>query len=453
MAALVATALAVALCALGATARQAAGKPTVVTNAALQWDEIAANTVVKSGSFQNEGFLYMGYVSSAVFRAATKASDEDEQASVDAAVIEAAYRTLVNYFPAPRKAGSPDLDALYAQSLAAIPDGEAKAEGQKIGARAASKLIASRADDGRLSLASTSTFPTLTPGPGVWRLTPPAYLAPQTPWLGNVRPFNLERGDRFQPAPPPSLSSSTWVNAFNEVKADGTGTDPVKRATALFWTANVILQYNGVLRDIAATHDFDTLQTARAMAMVNTIAADQGIACMNAKYHFAFWRPVTAIDPSSAQASDGFGSAGVDDGNPLTVEQPGWRPLVATPNHPEYPSAHGSLTGAMSAVFAAILGTPDISLTVHGFDATGPAGNLNATRTFATAQDLRTEIGNARIWAGLHYRFSTDAGLELGQKVAAFDLRRFGDDEGDNDGGHGGDGDHGGDGGHGHGHD
>jgi vanadium-dependent haloperoxidase-like protein len=441
MGVLVATALAVALCALGATARQAAGRTTAVPNAALQWDDIAASTVAKSGSFQNEGFLYMGYVTSAVFRAASKASDEDDGVSVDAALIEAAYRTLLNYFPAPRKPGSPDLDALYAQSLAAIPDGEAKLEGQRIGARAASKLIASRADDGRMSLASTSTFPTLAPGPGVWRLTPPAYLAPQTPWLGNVRPFNLRRGDQFQPAPPPSLSSSTWVNAFNEVKADGTGTDPVKRATALFWTANVILQYNQVLRDIAGSHNFDTLQTARAMAMVNTIAADQGIACMNAKYHFAFWRPVTAIDPTSAQASDGFGSAGVDDGNPLTVEQVGWRPLIATPNHPEYPSAHGSLTGAMSAVFAAILGTSDISLTVHGFDATGPAGNLNATRTFATAQDLRTEIGNARIWGGLHYRFSTDAGLQLGQQVARYDLRRFGDDE-DGGGGHGGGGGH-----------
>jgi hypothetical protein len=440
---LVATALAVALCALGATARQAVGKTMVVTNAALQWDEIATNTVVKSGAFQNEGLLYMGYVSSAVLQAANKASDEDDEASVDAAVVEAAYRTLVNYFPAPRKAGSPDLDALYAQSLAAIPDGESKTEGQKIGARAASKLVASRADDGRLSLASTSAFPTLAPGPGVWRLTPPAYLAPQTPWLANVRPFNLRRGDQFQPAPPPSLSSSTWVNAFNEIKAEGTGSDAAKKATALFWTANVIVQYNQLLRDVATSGNFDTAQTARAMAMVNIVGADAQIACMNAKYHFAFWRPVSAIDPTSVQTTDGFGAVAYDDGNPLTVEQPGWRPLIATPNHPEYPAAHGSITGAMSEVFSAILRTDQINVTVHGFDLTGAPGNLAASRTFATGSDLRNEIVNARLWAGVHYRFSSEAGVQLGQKVAAFDLRRFGDDEDNNDGGHGGDGGHG----------
>jgi len=322
MGAFVAMAVAVALCGLGATAHQAAGTSMVVTNAALQWDEIATNTVVKSGSFQNEGLVYMGYVSSAVLRAASNASGEDDEASVDAAVIEAAYRTLVNYFPSPRKAGSPDLDVLYAQSLAAIADGEAKTKGQQIGARAASNLIASRADDGRMSLASTSAFPTLAPGPGVWRLTPPAYLAPQTPWVANVRPFILRRADRFQPTAPPSLTSTAWVNAFNEVKAEGTGTDPAKKATALFWTANVIVQYNQLLRDVATSRNFDTVQTARAMAMVNVVGADAQIACMNAKYHFAFWRPVSAIDPTSVQTTDGFGSTAFDDGNPLTVDSP-----------------------------------------------------------------------------------------------------------------------------------
>jgi vanadium-dependent haloperoxidase-like protein len=435
---LVATMFAVALCALGATARQAAGTSMVVTNAALQWDEIATNAVVKSGAFQNEGLVYMGYVSSAVLRAASNASGEDDEASVDAAVIEAAYRTLVNYFPSPRKAGSPDLEVLYAQSLAAIPDGEAKTKGQQIGARAASNLIASRADDGRMSLASTSAFPTLAPGPGVWRLTPPAYLAPQTPWVANVRPFILRRADRFQPAAPPSLTSTAWVNAFNEIKAEGTGTDPANKATALFWTANVIVQYNQLLRDVATSRNFDTVQTARAMAMVNVVGADAQIACMNAKYHFAFWRPVSAIDPTSVQTTDGFGATAFDDGNPLTIEQPGWRPLIATPNHPEYPAAHGSLTGAMSEVFSAILRTDQINVTVHGFDAAGAPGNFAATRAFATASDLRNEIVNARLWAGVHYRFSSEAGVQLGQKVARYDLRRFGDDENDDGGGDGG---------------
>jgi hypothetical protein len=144
---------------------------------------------------------------------------------------------------------------------------------------------------------------------------------------------------------------------------------------------------------------------------------------MHWKYHFLFWRPVTAIDPS-AVVDDGFGPVpGFDDGNPETVEEPGWRPLVTTPNHPEYPAAHGSLTSAMAEVLSEFLGTRDIDMDIHGFDANGLPGNLDAVRHFDTAEQLRSEIIEARLWAGLHYRRSTEAGVELGQTVAHYDLR------------------------------
>jgi len=411
---LLAVATIAALCVLTGSTRPAAA--AVTGNAVLTWDEAAANTVVKSGVFQNEGFIYMAYVASAVHQAAQWTP---APASADAAVVEAAYDTLNNYFPAPRKPGSPDLDALRAASLATIPDGPAKAAGVAIGALAASEEIAARTGDGRLTpIAVSSSFPTLPEGPGVWRLTPPAYLAPQTPWIADVRPFFLRSGDQFLPAPPPSLSSGKWVKAFNEVKADGTGADPAKAAVATFWTANAILQENSVLRGIAEARALDVREAARLMAIVNVVGADAQIAVMNAKYHYLFWRPVTAIDPASAQATDGFGSRGYDDGNPKTIEQPGWRPLIVTPNHPEYPAAHGSLTGAMSEVWAEYLGTKQIDLTEQG----GP--NLDQTRHFATERDLQDEIVNARIWGGLHYRFSGEAGVRLGVQVARYDLEQ-----------------------------
>ena len=159
------------------------------------------------------------------------------------------------------------------------------------------------------------------------------------------------------------------------------------------------------------------------MAMVNVVGADAQMSVMFAKYHYLFWRPVTAIDPT-AVTSDGFGPVpGADDGNPATAEQTGWRPLITTPNHPEYPSAHGSLTSSMAAVFSAALCTNHISIDIHGFDPTGPAGNLNAVRHFDSADALRTEVENARVWGGLHYRFSTVAGVDLGRDVARYDLR------------------------------
>jgi hypothetical protein len=273
----------------------------------------------------------------------------------------------------------------------------------------------------------TSSFPTPPPGPGVWRLTPP-FAAPQTPWVANVRPFVLRRPDRFLPDPPPSLRSDEWVGEFNEVKAYGAANSGVRSgeqtAIAQFWSANVVRQYNRAGRDIAAARGLSRLDTARLAAMVNLVGADALMSVMHAKYHHLFWRPVTVIDPS-AVTGDGYGTVpGPNDGNPATVEQPGWRPLLVTPNHPEYPAAHGVITSAMAEVFSAFLGTKRIDLDLHGFDPTGPAGNLNAVQHFDRTNDLRRQIVDARVWAGVHYRFSGVAGVVLGRKVAKHDLRR-----------------------------
>jgi hypothetical protein len=233
--------------------------------------------------------------------------------------------------------------------------------------------------------------------------------------------------DQFLPDPPPSLQSREWVAAFNQIKAYGAATGSARSdeqtAVARFWSANVIRQYNRVGRDIAVGRGLTLLETARLAAMVNVVGADALMSALYAKYHYLFWRPVTAIDPAAVSA-DGFGPVpGYDDGNPATVEQTGWRPLLTTPNHPEYPAAHGVITSAMAEVFSSFLGTNQIGLDIHGFDATGPAGNLNALRHFDRPNDLRHEIIDARLWAGLHYHFSGVAGVVLGRRLAKYDLR------------------------------
>jgi len=406
-------------------------------NTVEQWNKIAEDTVVGSGAFQTEGLIYMSYTSAAVYDAAVAIDGDFEPygpaitapqgASVDAAVVEAAYRTLVNYFPL--QAGN--LGMLYMEALGLIPDGAAKVDGRAVGLAAATNIIALRMGDGRMTpIGVTSSFPTLPPGPGVWRLTPP-FAPPQTPWVGNVRRFILQSVDKFFPDPPPSLQSPEWVEAFNEVKAYGPATGSARTdeqtAIAKFWSANVIRQYNQAGRDVVDARGLGLLETARLAAMINLVGADAQMSNLHAKYHYLFWRPVTAINGSldpTAVTNDGFGPVpGYNDGNPATVEQAGWRPLLATPNHPEYPSAHGTLTSAMAEVFRAVLGTNRIDLDIHGFDPAGPAGNLNAVRHFDTTSDLRREIINARLWAGLHYRFSTVAGIVLGRQVANFDLR------------------------------
>src|SRR6266540_3624417 len=411
-------------------------------NTVAQWNKIAEDTVVGSGAFQSEGLIYMAYASTAVYNAVVAIEGGYEPlnstitapagASVDCAVVEAAYNTLSYYFSSfPGLVAT--LDADYGEALSpsnldgCTADGGA---GTGVGMAAANEVIYNRttgpSPDGRMTPIGVSTpFPTLPAGPGVLRLTPP-FAAPQVPWVGNVRRFVLQSVDQFLPDPPPSLQSGEWVEAFNAIKAYGAASSSVRSdeqtRVARFWSANVNRQYNRVGRDIAAAGGLGLLETARLAAMVNLVGADALMSALYAKYHYLLWRPVTAIDPSAVIA-DGFGPVpGYDDGNPATVEQTGWRPLLTTPNHPEYPAAHGVVTSAMAEVFSTFLGTNQIDLDIHGFDPTGPAGNLNAVRHFDMPNDLRHEIIDARLWAGLHYHFSGVAGVVLGRKVANFDL-------------------------------
>ncbi len=435
----IATAVAVALPA-GATRNAAAALPP--GNTVAQWNKIAEDTVVGSGAFQAEGFIYTAYASTAVYNAVLAIEVGYEPldstisapagASVDCAVVEAAYRTLRYYFASlPVLAANLDVDYVEALSPSNLDgctaDGGA---GTGVGLAAAREVVYNRttgpSPDGRMTpIAVTSSFPTLPPGPGVWRLTPP-FVAPQTPWVGSVRPFALQSLDQFLPDPPPSLQSDEWVEAFDEIKAYGAATGSVRSdeetRIARFWSANVLRQYNRAGRDLVGASP-DLLQAARLLAMVNVVGADALMSALHAKYYYVFWRPVTAIDPSAVSA-DGFGPVpGYDDGNPATVEQPGWRPLLTTPNHPEYPAAHGVITSAMAEVFKTFLGTNRIDVDIHGFDPTGSAGNLDAVRHFDMPNDLRHEIVDARLWAGLHYRFSSVAGVVLGRNVAKYDLK------------------------------
>jgi hypothetical protein len=437
------TAMAVAVAVLaGATGNAAAALPP--GNAVAQWNKIGEDTVVGSGAFQAEGFIYMAYASTAVYNAVVAIEGGYEPldstitapagASADCAVVEAAYQTLHYYFSA-FPALIATLDADYADALSNLDGCTADSgAGTAVGLATANEVIYNRTTgpnpDGRMTpVGVTSSFPTLPSGPGVWRLTPP-FAAPQTPWVANVRPFVLQSLDQFLPDPPPSLQSDEWVEAFNQMKAYGAGNSSVRSdeetSIARFWSANVVRQYNGVGRDIAASGDLSLLETARLAATINLVGADALMSTLHAKYHYLFWRPVTAINGSldpTAVTNDGFGPVpGYDDGNPATVEQSGWRPLLTTPNHPEYPAAHGAITSAMAEVFSTFLGTNQFNLDVHGFDPAGPVGNLKAVRHFDAPNDLRAEIIGARLWAGLHYHFSSVAGVILGRKVAKYDL-------------------------------
>jgi len=437
----IALALALALAA-GALASSARATPTVpacpaavipsvkiIPNAVGCWNAIAVQAIRVATPYPTQGLIYMSYTQAAVYDAVTKidgryvpyhefpspAGVDVASASPDAAAATAAYTMLSSSFlalPATAQAG---LSMNYSDYINALGGVGARGveDGIKIGQAAASDLIAQRTGDRNESI-------TFTPGPltpGGWTFAPPPSLqSAQTPWVAVMKPFMLNSPMQFRVEPPPALSSSKWAKEFNEIKAYGAANSRVRSreqtAVAKFWGANAVNQSNQAFQDVAITHGMDLVAAARVLAMGNLVDSDAGIACWASKYHYLFWRPIMAI--RNAQI----------DGNPATERDPGWTPLLTTPNHPEYPAAHTCVTGAEAEMYAVVLGTHHIGVTIHG-SADGTPNNWAATHTFKTVNDLQREVVNARVWAGLHYRGSALEGLKLARKVADWTLRRY----------------------------
>jgi hypothetical protein len=380
-------------------------------NAVTDWNAIAitqarASTAPGATSASGTG-LYVAYSQLAVYNAVNAIDGRFQPykytitaapgASADAAAIEAAYRVLLYLLPD----RAVPLTTSYNASLAAIPDGTAKSNGQLVGQASATALIALRTGDGR-GVTWLYSFPA-SPVPGVWILTP-GTSAPATPWVGQMLPFTFDSPDQFLPdEPPPDLGSQTWADDYNQVKTLGainsTVRTPEQTEIGLFWTDHNASQYGRMLRGMAIEQNLDLSDSARLLAMSYTAVADSFIGCFNAKYHFSFWRPVTAIRNADI------------DSNLDTIADPTWTPLATTPGHPEYPAAHGCLTGALADTLQAFFGTPNVRLTMDSA-VTGTAHH------FRSVHDMEREVEWARIYAGFHYHHSLVQGFVLGHKVA-----------------------------------
>jgi hypothetical protein len=321
--------------------------------------------------------------------------DAPSDASPEAAVATAAHAVLVHYLPAQQ---ATILDPAYTAALAGIQNGPAKVAGMAVGDTVAAQLIAARAGDGfRVFVPYTTPNP---PIPGVW--IPTAPTPPIGTYMKRMQPFALKSADQFRPEGPPSLTSKQWAEDYNEVKEVGSSTSTTRTAdqtlAARFWAEPPVQQAHGALRLFILDHELDVVRASRLMAMEGVTFADGLIACFDAKYTYTFWRPVTAI------------RAGDTDGNEATVGDSTWSPLIATPNHPEYPSAHSCITPASGRVLARFLGSDHIALTVPSLTGLG-------ARYFEKVQDLDYEVKNARIWGGIHYRTSVEVGGQIGKRV------------------------------------
>jgi hypothetical protein len=398
----------VAVAPVAPTANASGPHPSQTDTYVSAWDAVGAQALAAEKLSPPDGIVIFGYAGIAVYDAVMAVRRKYEPFAIrtsaprgtspEAAVVAAAHRIYEHYLPAQEVT---ILDPAYDASLGTIPDGRAKTRGVAVGLRVANALIAQRADDGFRAVVDYT--PPNPAGPGNW--VPTAPTPPIGTRVGAMEPFALKSADQFRPDGPPPLRSRRWARDYNEVKKIGSRTSTTRRGwqttAASFWGEPPVYQAHLALRGVITQHNLDVVQAARMMAMVSVTYADAAIACFEAKYAYEFWRPITAIP------------AGDKDGNDATVADPAWMPLLpGTPNHPEYPSAHSCITPAGAQALAEFLGTRRIDLTM-------PSLTGLDDRHYDTVTELAWEVGNARIWGGIHFRTAVEDGIRIARQTAA----------------------------------
>jgi hypothetical protein len=165
----------------------------------------------------------------------------------------------------------------------------------------------------------------------------------------------------------------------------------------------------GVVHSVAIAPGREVTRNARLYAAVTAAVNDAEIAVLEAKYHYNFWRPITAI------------RNGDRNGNPATERDPDWTPLIATPLHPEYPCAHCIIASTIATVIRADVGREPLP-TLMSTSNTAPG----VTRQWTRTEDVVKEVSEARILDGVHYRNSTEVGNRMGAQVGTLVATAYG---------------------------
>ncbi|MEO6606521.1 MAG: vanadium-dependent haloperoxidase [Aeromicrobium sp.] len=315
---------------------------------------------------------------------------------VDAAVASAVHDVLVALVPKRRRALDDALD-----------DGADKA-GSAAGRKEAAEVLAERSNDGLDGRSVERPFAVPAPAPGVWRPTPPRFQEARQAGLPDATPFLLRSADQFRPGPPPRPGSTAYRRDLAEVRELGRDNSPARTpdqtAVALFWAGSELDVQVRLVRQAMHAARLSTAEGARLLSAFHRITADAEIAVFDAKYAHLSWRPITALQAD-------------DDGDPSTPRIRDWKPLIRTPGHPEYPSAHTAYAAAAAEVLAHFLGpAPAQPLLIAS------ARSEGARRSYTTWQRAVDENEDARVWSGIHLRTSDEVGSELGRRVAAFGL-------------------------------
>ena len=382
---------------------------TASADAVCDWNTKAGEIIVSAKMGPPPANRAMAIVNTAVYEAVntitkrypagTLKLEAAPGASVNAAIAAANRTALSKLLPSQQSA----IDNAYQAAMSKIADGAAKNSGIAVGEQAAVAVLAARADDG--ALAGETYRPQTAAGVYVPTVVPAApHWSQRKPWL-------MSSPAQFRPGPPPALTSQLWARDYNEIKALG-GKSSSRRTgeqtqIASFWEATLPPVYTGIVLSIADVPDREITQNARLFAAVSQAADDALVAVFDAKYHYNFWRPVTAIRNGDL------------DGNDATERDASWTPFIETPMHPEYPCAHCTVAGAVGTVVQAEIGTSSPALTTTSYLVKG------SSRKWAKIEEFMQEVSTARIYDGVHFRNSTEVGTALGKQVGALAVEKF----------------------------
>ncbi len=402
------------------TLTDAAGNATVVTldveriagsatsDQVLFWNNVALEVIAGSATPPAMASRALAMQSVAVYDAISAIDgsiplwvnlDAGADASIEAAVAYASYTMLLAIFPGRKDV----LDARLAQVMDQLGTGEALAEGRELGTTMADIVYALRESDGY------DAFVTHDNGsaPGEWVRTGPMYAEPELPQWATLDPFVIASPDQFRAGPPPALNSAEYAAAYNELVAIGGVGSTVRTAdqtaAAAFWrdgigTATPPGHWNDIAEVAAQMTGAGIAANARMYAMLNLALADASIAAWDTKYTYSFWRPETAI------------RNGDKDGNDLTAADPNWTPQQLSPAHPDYVSGHSTYSAAGAEILTYLFGE-DFAFTV------GSPTVAGVTRSFGSFDAAADEAGRSRIYGGIHFEFSNQAGQEIGRDV------------------------------------
>lgn len=387
----------------------------------IQWNSVLLNAIQASGKDGAGGTPppLAARNQAIVHRAIYDAVLQAPAASDEVAVVEAAYRTLIDLFPEQTST----FRELRNDFLDTIPNGFAKRQGRRIGRRAAANALNERENDG----SATAQVP-FTPGNGIgdWKFTfsdgdttdqiPGFVDEALLPDWGSVTPFVLESGNQFRPFTFPQFNSPQYAKELNEVKALGEENSSDRNADqteiALFWAYDRADsfkppgQWNQIAQTVALNEGNTLEENAELFAVLNTGLADAGIAAWDSKYVYEQIRPITAIQEADK------------DNNPNTIADPTWEPLLDTPPFPDYLSGHSVFGGAASAILARFFGD-DTSYEIPSMELPG------VSRSYGSFTQAANENADSRLFGGVHINAANVDGVSVGQEVGNFVFDNF----------------------------